>query len=97
MIRVIAMTQFAFLVLGTVALKILVKANGTSTLIPNLPGLSRNVFWLFAIPPLWAAFAAFCDYFKKAPFTPRVAQGVGVVIAVACFLFMFTVTFWVNQ
>ena len=96
MIRVIAMTQFAFLVLGTVALKILVKANGTSTLIPNLPALSRNVFWLFAIPPLWAASAAFCAYVNKGPLTPRGAQAVGVVIAVACFLFMLTVTFWVN-
>ena len=92
MIRVLALTQFAFLTLGIVALKILVQANGALTTSPWHQFLDRWALWLFVIPPLWVGFASICLAYGSAAL-PRIAQALGVVLAVLCFLFLATVTF----
>ena len=91
MINVIALTQFAFLTLGIVFLKIMIQANSDYQISRYLQTLNRIALWLFAIPIVWIAFASLCSHINRAPLIPRVAYGVGIVIAVLCFLFLATV------
>ena len=88
MIRVIAMTQFAFLTLGVVSLKIMIQANTDASESAYLEFLNTISLWLFAIPIGWVFFATLCSKINKAPLTLKVAQVTGVIIAVACFLFL---------
>lgn len=88
MIRVIAMTQFAFLTLGVVSLKIMIQANTDASESAYLAFLNTISLWLFAIPIGWVFFATLCSKINKAPLTLKVAQVTGVIIAVACFLFL---------
>jgi len=90
MIRVLALTQFAFLTLGIVALKILVHANTATS--AYYQSLNRWSLWLFAVPLVWVGFASICVAYGKT-ILPRVAQITGVLLAILCFLFLATVTF----
>jgi len=95
MIRVIALTQFAFVALGVVALQIMLKATGSLMTSPNIQFLTRNSLWLFAVPVLWIGLATLCSEVNRPPLSPRVAQITGVLLVVLCFLFMMTTTFLV--
>lgn len=92
MIRVLALTQFAFLTLGIVALKILVQANGAIRTSSYLQFLNQWALWLFAVPLIWVAFASLCVAYGNS-ILPRIAQATGVALAILCFLFLATVTF----
>jgi hypothetical protein len=90
--NIIALTQFAFVALGFVTLKILIHARSdylTSSYLQTLDGLS---YWLFAIPLAWMAFALLCTRVDRGPLVPRVAYGSGIVIAVLCCLFLIAST-----
>ena len=90
--NIIALTQFAFLTLGIVFLKILIQANSDYRVSKYLQTLDRIALWLFAIPIVWIAFAFVCSRINRPPLTPRVAYGVGIIIAALSFLFLATVT-----
>jgi hypothetical protein len=91
MINVIALTQFAFLTLGIVFLKIMIQANSDYQVSRYLQTLNRIALWLLAIPIVWIAFASLCAHINRAPLIPRVAYWVGIIMAVLCFLFLATV------
>ncbi len=55
--NIIALTQFAFLTLGIVFLKILIQANSDYRVSKYLQTLNQIALWLFAIPIVWIAFA----------------------------------------
>lgn len=93
MVRVLALTQFAFLTLGIVSLKIMVHANPSISTSSYLQMLNGVALWLFGIPLVWIAFASACSHIDKGVLSPRVAQVLGVILAVLCFLFLATVTF----
>ncbi len=93
MVKVIALTQFAFLTLGIVSLKIMLQANGNSEVSPYLQTLNQWVLWLFAVPLVWIAFASICAHVEKGPLNAKVARVVGILLAIASFLFLATVTF----
>jgi hypothetical protein len=92
MINVIALTQFAFLTLSIVFLKIMIHADSDLRISRYLQTLDRIALWLFLIPVVWIAFASLCSRINKPPLTGRVAYWVGIIIAVLCFLFLATVT-----
>lgn len=90
MIRVIAMTQFAFLALGVVSLKIMINANTEAASSAYLEFLDSIAYWLFALPLAWIFFATVCSKIDKPPLTMAVARVTGVILAIACFLFLAT-------
>lgn len=92
MINVIALTQFAFLTLGIVFLKIMIHAHSDLQVSGYLQSLNRIALWFFATPIVWIAFASLCSRIDRAPLTPRMTYWVGIIIAVLCFLFPATVT-----
>lgn len=92
MINVIALTQFAFLTLSIVFLKILIHANSDLRISRYLQTLDSIALWLFAIPIVWIGFASLCSRINRAPLTPRIAYWVGIILAVLCFVFLATVT-----
>jgi hypothetical protein len=67
MINVIALTQFAFLTLGIVFLKIMIQANSDYQISRYLQTLNRIALWLLAIPIVWIAFASLCAHINRAP------------------------------
>jgi len=93
MIRVLALTQFAFLSLGIVALKIMIHANANSSVSAYLQALNQWALWLFAVPLIWVAFASACTRIDKLPLSLGVARVTGVILAIASFLFLASVTF----
>lgn len=90
--NIIALTQFAFLALGFVALKILIHARSDYRTSSYLQSLDRVSFWVLAIPLAWMAFALLCSRVDRPPLIPRVAYGAGIVIAVLCCLFLIAST-----
>lgn len=93
MILVIALTQFAFLTLGIALLKILVHSDTGSTMASHWVALNPWSIWLFLIPVLWTGFASACQMVNRGPLNLDVARITGVIVAVACFLFLIAVTF----
>jgi len=93
MVRVLVLTQFAFLALGIISLKIMLQANGRLAVSPYLQALNHWVLYLFAVPLVWLAFASICGHVEKIPLTSRVARVIGVLVAIACFGFLVSVTF----
>jgi hypothetical protein len=92
MINVIALTQFAFLTLGIVFLKIMIQANSDYQVSRYLQTLDRIALWLFAIPIVWIAFVFLCSHLNRSPLVPRVAYRIGIIITILRFLFLATVT-----
>jgi hypothetical protein len=60
--NIIALTQFAFLTLGIVFLKILIQANSDYRVSKYLHTLDRIDLWLFTSPIVWTAFFYVCFY-----------------------------------
>jgi hypothetical protein len=90
-LNVIALTQFAFLTLSIVFLKIMIHANSDLRISRYLRTLDKIALWLFLVPVMWIAFAFFCSRINKAPLT-RIAYGLRIILAIFCFLFLATVT-----
>ena len=87
MITVISLTQFAFLSLGIMALKILLHASS----IPVEPNsfaalLDYYGLLLYALPVLWVAYATACVRIDRGVLSANVARVVGVIIAAAIFI-----------
>ena len=91
MIQIIALTQFVFLALGSMAVTVLVKASGN----PTDPGrdfpmlslfLMRYSVWLMLVPVIWCAYALLSARIQKGVFKNAVAQGVGIGLTAAIFL-----------
>ena len=91
-LNIIALTQFAFLTLSIVFLKIMIHANSDLRISRYLQTLDSMALWLFLIPVVWIAFASLCSRINKAPLT-KIAYALGVILAIFCFLFLATVTF----
>lgn len=93
MINVIALTQLAFITLGVVLSQILYRASGRTATSAYARVIIEQWHWLFAIPVLWIGFALIAAKVNRSPLTPRVAQRIGVCLAVGCFVFFATATF----
>lgn len=87
MINVLALTQLAFLTLGVVLTRILYRANGNTIPSEFVGVVIHQWYWLFAITPLWIAFAKIAEHFDRAPVSVRVAKAIGVGLAVVAFVF----------
>ena len=96
MILVIALTQFAFLTLGIAILKILVHADPGSAMASHWTALNQWSIGLFLIPIIWTGFASACQMVNKGPLKSDVARITGVIVAIACFLFLIAVTFFTS-
>lgn len=87
--RVMALTQFVFLALGTMAMNVLVKiapsAAGTSRegLFEMAGFLARNGLWLILIPMFYAVYGEIAQNKNSGIFRVSIAHAVGVVIAAA--------------
>lgn len=91
MTHIIALTQFVFIALGTMAINILVKLSSHNTVIgqdsSSLAGfLANNGIWFFLIPIFWTAFAHLSNLLQKHYFTTKVAHPIGIAISVGLFL-----------
>lgn len=92
MILVLALTQFAFLILGIVFLKILVNAT-TESLPAALIAFNHDSIWLLAIPLIWVFFVSVFGR-SGTPIARRVTATTGVGVAMICFLFLALVAYW---
>ena len=86
LITVIALTQFAFLTLGIVTLKILI--HSVSSVSPFIRRLDVISLWLFSIPVIWIVYAMIVVRRDNAPLSTFVARIIGIVLAVLSFLFL---------
>ncbi|MDD5268376.1 MAG: hypothetical protein PHO08_14815 [Methylococcales bacterium] len=87
MITVISLTQFAFLSLGIMALKILIHASS----VPVEPNsftafLDYYGLLLYALPVLWIAYATACVRIDRGALSANAARVVGVIISAAIFI-----------
>jgi len=94
MITVIALTQFGFLALGIVSLKILI--HSVSSVPPSIQWLDVISLWLFSIPVIWSVYATISVRRDKPPLSPLVAKIAGIVLAVLSFLFLAAVVFYLS-
>jgi len=86
--RIIALTQFVFVSLGTMALTILMKTQ------PDHTGgahqirvfLTQYGLWMLLIPVIWTLCAEITQYASSSNRTLRMLQASGVLIAVAVFV-----------
>ena len=92
MITVVALTQFAFLTLGIVSLKILI--HSVSSVPPSIRRLDVISLWLFSVPVIWSAYATITVRMDKRPVSAVVAQTIGIVLAVLSSLFLAAVVFY---
>lgn len=95
MILVLALTQFAFLVLGIVFLKILVNAT-TGTLPLFVTVLNGNAMWLLVIPLIWAFLVSAFGRGGGA-LAEKVTRASGAAVAVLCFCFLAAVAYLFTQ
>lgn len=95
MILTFAFTQFVFVSLGILAVKVLLKAGGfqpdVAHMFPPLAvWLSAHALWLFVVPLGWTAVAMFCDRIGSKAATGFVrASGITVCAAIPG-LFLYT-------
>jgi len=98
MITVIALTQFAFIALGLMAVKIIYMAHSTTqTLYGYTLFLERYGFWLFVVPFLWMFYAQSSMMLKRSIFQPKIARAVGVGISVVVVLLFLLVTLFPSR
>jgi len=91
MTNIIALTQFVFISLGTMAVNILAKIDSHQTVIgqnaSSLNGfLANNGIWLLLIPIVWTAFAHGCSLLRKGHLTTKVVHPIGIALTVVIFL-----------
>ncbi len=94
MITVLVLTQFVFLILGTIFLKGLVNANGDISESPYFQLLDKYWLWLFLLPLAGVAYTVLSYQINKGPFTPSAARVIGVVISAFCLLVFVSVLFF---
>lgn len=83
MARIIALTQFVFVSLGTMALTILMKTQSDHV------GLAHNMrefltsygLWMLLIPVVWTFCAEIVQYLSTSPVTLRALNTSGIIIA----------------
>jgi len=94
MILTIAFTQFVFISLGILSIRVLLKAGGYA---PNVEGmfppfavlLMHYGFLLFLVPLIWSAFASLCLHVRRGIFDEPVARVTGVAGIVGIFAVYF--------
>lgn len=82
MVQVLVLTQFAFLALAVVLLKIMTHSVGGLDPESLAARVDPWAFWVLAIPLLWGAFARTCEIVNRAPLVPVVARVLGIVLTV---------------
>lgn len=87
MITVIGLTQFVFVSLGIMAVKILVNA-GSSSGEPTvwLATLDHYGLWLFLIPLVWMFCARAASFLTNGNFITKVIQATGVILSALLFI-----------
>ncbi len=92
MITMVALTQFPFLTLGIVLLKILIHSSAS---VPgSIQWLNVVSLSLFSIPAICTVYATICVRIDKHALSLFVAQIAGIVLAVVSFLFLAAVVFY---
>lgn len=94
MITVLVLTQFVFLILGTIFLKGMVNANGDISESLYFQLLDKYWLWLFLLPLAGIAYTLLAYQINKGPFTPTAARVIGVMISVVCLLVFVSVLFF---
>jgi len=93
-IKVIALTQFAFLTLGIATLKILI--HSVTSVSPFIRWLDGVSLWLFSTPVIWSVYATIVVRRDNAPLSTFVARLIGIMLAVLSFLFLAAVVFYLS-
>ena len=88
-VTVLALTQFAFITLAIVSLKILV--HSSSSVSNAIRTLDRIAVWLFTIPVIWTIAAAISPQTGNS--VQSLARRIGVILAVISFLILVAVVF----
>ncbi len=86
---VIAITQFVFIALGTMAVMVLVNAGAIPASGQGQPlalFLKHYGLWLMVLPVLWALYANVAGRVNKGPLLLNLAHGIGCVLAGALLL-----------
>lgn len=86
---VIAITQFVFIALGTMAVMVLVNAGAIPASGQGQPlalFLKHYGLWLMVLPIFWALYANVAERVNKGPLRLSIAHGVGCVLAGAILL-----------
>ena len=88
---IIALTQFVFIALGTMAVNILVKVTSHETVMgqsaETLKGFLANYgIWLLMIPIIWTAFAHASALIGKGVFRTKIAHPIGIALTVIIFV-----------
>lgn len=85
MTNVLALTQFAFIALGTIAMVAISRVQGED---PSQAALLRtflanHAIWLLGVPMAWWIIARLAENLTRSPLVLRVVQASGVLLAVA--------------
>src|ERR1700733_2853732 len=94
MITVLVLTQFVFLILGTIFLKGMVNANGDISASIYFQLLDKYWLWLFLLPLAGVAYTLLSYQVNKRPFTPMIARVIGIVISGFCLFVFVSVLFF---
>jgi hypothetical protein len=94
MITVLVLTQFVFLILGTIFLKGMVNANGDISSSLYFQLLDKYWLWLFLLPLAGVAYTLLSNQINKGPFTVPTARVIGIVISGFCLLVFVSVLFF---
>ncbi len=91
MALVIALTQFAFIALGTLALNILVKTSGNSAYLGTASGglagfLVTSGVWLLLVPVVWLLLAALLRRLGRPDAGAGIIQAVGIAVSALIFV-----------
>jgi hypothetical protein len=89
--RIIALTQFVFVALGSMVLTVLLKASGyPNGSIKDYPPLSlflmQNSVWLLLVPILWSVYAYASHKVQRGFVSPKVAIPIGGGLLALIFL-----------
>ncbi len=84
MLNVIGLTQFVFLSLGIMAVKIITKASGGQTT-PLAEFLAQHGLWLFLVPVIWLVTANVVTLQRKTAGLQQAFQILGILLTMAIF------------
>jgi len=95
---VIALTQFVFIALGTLAVTILSKASSNQSVgldagrLDFIGFLAAYGIWLLLVPMGWSIYSVMCGARNKGLFRPALAQASGVTLAaVICIIYGYAI------